>query len=959
MNRASSDASGSGQEPGATSKSAKPYKDTLNLPATRFEMKAKLTVREPEIQARWQEQDIYGQVRRARAGAPRKVLHDGPPYANGEIHMGTALNKMLKDFVVRSLTMRGFDSPYIPGWDCHGLPIEHKVVKELGAAAATISHAEIRALCHAEAMKWVDVQRRQFRRLGVLADWDHPYLTLDPRYEAGILDVLADLLDLGYVFRQLKPIHWCMSDRTALAEAELEYHEETTPSIYVNFPMVSGVPATWTSSESCSDRDWQAMIWTTTPWTLPANVAIAAHPDLVYAGVRYTDPGSGKTVRTIIAADLVAKVMALGKIASFTEMGRCRGKELEHSEYRHPFLDRVSPIVLANYVSVEDGTGLVHTAPGHGTEDYQTGRVYQLSILSPVDASGRFTDEAPQWLRGQQVFAANPKIIEHLESSGHLYFQMPLAHSYPHCWRCKKPVIFRATEQWFIAVDHDDLRGRTLKSIGEVRWLPSWGQSRIEAMVSLRPDWCISRQRSWGVPIPALGCTTCHSQLLTAQTVRHFRDLFRNDGSDAWFTRPADDLVPPGTSCLHCGGTSFRKEGDILDVWFESGASHRAVLGADYDLSFPTFMYLEGSDQHRGWFQSSILTAVGTKGTAPFETVLTHGFVVDEKGEKMSKSLGNVVLAVKATEQYGADVLRLMVASMDFADDIRISERAIKEMSEAYRKIRNTFRYLLGNLEDYARFDPTAVDPSSLHALDLWVLGQLNKVIRDVTAAYEHFEFYRVYQRIYQFVSVELSSFYLDVLKDRLYADAPDGPDRAAAQFVLARLHDNLTRLLAPIIPHTAEELWGYLPASPDRPASVHLAEFPRANPKWNDPQRDQEWETLIEARETILRALEELRKAKTIGSAQEAAVTLSVAPADLPLLEASRELLSTLCIVSEIRIEEAAKAAADGPRFAAKAARSPHAKCERCWNYLPTVGKNGAHPTLCQRCLRAIAEGL
>jgi isoleucyl-tRNA synthetase len=467
---------------------------------------------------------------------------------------------------------------------------------------------------------------------------------------------------------------------------------------------------------------------------------------------------------------------------------------------------------------------------------------------------------------------------------------------------------------------------------------------------------------------------------LTAQTVRHFRDLFRNDGSDAWFTRPADDLVPPGTSCPHCGGTSFRKEGDILDVWFESGSSHRAVLGADYDLSFPTFMYLEGSDQHRGWFQSSILTAVGTKGTAPFETVLTHGFVVDDKGEKMSKSLGNVVLAVKATEQYGADVLRLMVASMDFADDIRISERAIKEMSEAYRKIRNTFRYLLGNLEDYARFDPASVDPSTLHALDRWLLGQLNKVIHDVTAAYGKFEFYRVYQRIYQFVSVELSSFYLDVLKDRLYADAPDGPDRAAAQFVLARLHDNLTRLLAPIIPHTAEESWGYLPASPDRPASVHLAEFPRADPKWNDPQRDQDWETLLEARETILRALEDLRKAKTIGSAQEAAVTLSVSPADLPLLEASRELLSTLCIVSEIRIEPAAKA--DGPRFEATptsspqnitaesklvishprfeagAARSPHAKCERCWNYLPTVGQYQTHPTLCQRCVHAIGDG-
>jgi isoleucyl-tRNA synthetase len=914
-------------------------------------MKANLTVREPQIQARWREQDLYAKVRRARAGAPRKVLHDGPPYANGEIHMGTALNKMLKDFVVRSLTMRGFDSPYVPGWDCHGLPIEHKVVKDLGSRAAAMSHAEIRALCHAEAMKWVDVQRQQFRRLGVMGDWDNPYLTLDPRYEAGILDVLADLLDEGYVFRQLKPIHWCMSDRTALAEAELEYRDESTPSIYVNFPMVSGVPHAWTQVDGSADHDWHAMIWTTTPWTLPANVAIAAHPDLTYAGVRYTDPATGKTVRTILAADLVAKVMAMGKVTEFAEVGRCRGRELEHSEYRHPFVDRVSPIVLAGYVSVEDGTGLVHTAPGHGTEDYQTGRTYQLSVLSPVDPSGRFTDEAPAWVVGQQVFAANPKIVEHLKGSGHLFHEMPLLHSYPHCWRCKKPVIFRATEQWFIAVDHNDLRGRTLKAIGEVRWLPGWGQSRIEAMVSLRPDWCISRQRSWGVPIPALGCTTCNAQLLTAQTVRHFRDLFRRHGADSWFTRSAEELAPPGATCPRCGGTSFRKEGDILDVWFESGSSHRAVLAENFDLGYPTFMYLEGSDQHRGWFQSSILTAVGTTGTAPFENVLTHGFVVDDKGEKMSKSLGNVVPAVQATERYGADVLRLMVASMDYADDIRISERGIKEMSESYRKIRNTFRYLLGNLEDYSRFDPSTIDPATLHEIDRWALGQLNKVIRDVLAAYERFEFYRVYQRIYQFCSVELSSFYLDVLKDRLYAEAPDGPDRRAAQFVLARLHDNLTRLLAPIIPHTAEESWEYLPAGPAKAQSVHMTEFPQPEPRWDDESLEAMWMDLLAVREPILVALEGMRKNKQIGSAQEATVRLQVTPGVAQQLDAS--LLATICNVSAVEIDA-------GDEFqtpTAVAGKSPHGKCERCWNYRPTVGSSTEHPSLCARCVGVISS--
>ena len=773
-----------------TTTNTKPYKETLNLPATRFEMKANLAQREPELQARWREQRLYARVRQARAGRPRRVLHDGPPYANGGIHMGTLLNKVLKDIVVRSLTMAGFDSPYVPGWDCHGLPIEHKVVKDLGSKAASMSHAQIRSLCHTEALKWVDVQRSQFTRLGVMGDWDDPYLTLDPRYEAGILDVLADLVERGYVVRQLKPIHWCMADRTALAEAELEYREETTASIYVNFPMASGLPQSWL--EESAGVPWNAMIWTTTPWTLPANVAIAVHPDVEYAGIRYVDPANHQVVHAIVAAELATRVMGLRGIA-FTEVGRCRGKDLEHAFYRHPFIDRTSPFVLAGYVSVGDGTGLVHTAPGHGAEDYQTGRAYRLPVLSPVDEAGRFTAEAPEWLTGQAVLAANRAIIDRLKASGYLYHEQTLSHSYPHCWRCKKPVIFRATEQWFIAVDHDDLRARTLDAIGRVRWLPDWGRTRIEAMVSLRPDWCISRQRSWGVPIPALGCTGCQAQLLTAETVRHFRDLFRTEGADVWFTRPVEELLPPGATCPRCGGTTFRKEGDILDVWFESGSSHRAVLAGEFTLGYPAFMYLEGSDQHRGWFQSSILTAMGTVGKAPFETVLTHGFVVDEQGRKISKSLGNYIPAEEMTVKYGADVLRLYVASMDYADDISVSERGIKEMSEAYRKIRNTFRYLLGNLEDYERFDPALVDAAALQEIDRWLLGQLNKVIRDVRAAYERFEFYRVYQRIYQFCAVELSSFYLDVIKDRLYADAPASPSRRAAQFVLARLHDHLT----------------------------------------------------------------------------------------------------------------------------------------------------------------------
>jgi len=927
---------------------AKPYKDTLNLPVTRFDMKANLTAREPQLQARWREQDLYGQIRRARAGRERRVLHDGPPYANGEIHMGHLLNKVLKDIVVRSLTMRGFDSPYVPGWDCHGLPIEHKVAKDLGPKAATMEHAEIRALCHTEAMKWVGVQRDQFRRLGILGDWENPYLTLDPRYEAGILDVLADLVAGGYVFRQLKPIHWCLNDRTALAEAELEYHDETSPSVYVNFPMASGVPAAWGAGP------WHAMIWTTTPWTLPANVAIAAHPDLEYAGVRYADPQRGQVVSTILAAALVEKVLGLRGITDVTEVGRCRGRDLEHAQYRHVFLDRTSPIVLAPYVSAEDGTGFVHTAPGHGAEDYRTGQQYGLPTLSPVDASGRFTNEAPADLVGKTVWQANPLIVETLKGSGALFHQVALSHSYPHCWRCKKPVIFRATEQWFIAVDHDDLRQRTLKIIADdVAWQPDWGQSRIGAMVSTRPDWCISRQRSWGVPIPAFGCTACGHQLLTAESVRHVRDRFRKDGADSWYRRPVDELLPPGTACPKCRGTSFAKGTDILDVWFESGSSHRAVLDEpSYGLGgSPAFMYLEGSDQHRGWFQSSILTSVGATGHAPFETVLTHGFIVDEQGKKMAKSGGNAVSAVKATEQYGADVLRLYVASLDYADDLRMSERGIKETSEAYRKIRNTFRYLLGNLEDYRRFDPSTVDPSTLHEIDRWALGQLNKVIRDVTAAYEAFEFYRAYQRIYQFCAVDLSSFYLDVLKDRLYAELPEGPDRRAAQFVLARLHDVLVRLLAPIIPHTAEELWDLL-SGEGKSASVHLAEWPEADPAWDDPERDGRWTGLKGLRDAALGALEGMRKTKQIGSSQEASLTIHTDPVGAS--RADGDLLAMLCNVSEVVV------VGDPPAPGGEvvtARKAEHAKCVRCWNLRPSVGRDAEHPTLCDRCARVVRE--
>jgi isoleucyl-tRNA synthetase len=935
------------------STNAKPYKETLNLPKTAFDMKANLTVREPKLQARWKEQDLYGQIRKARAGRTRKVLHDGPPYANGEIHMGHLLNKVLKDFVVRSLTMRGFDSPYVPGWDCHGLPIEHKVVKDLGSKAAALSQSEIRERCHAEALKWVGIQRDQFRRLGIEGAWDEPYLTLDPRYEAGVMDVLADLVEGGYVFRQLKPIHWDLHDRTALAEAELEYQDVTSPTVFVNFPLASRLPeALAAKADELGDPTWHAMIWTTTPWTLPANVAIAAHPDLEYAGIGYLDPETGRLIYTILAADLVARVMAQKDVKDVVEVARFKGRELDGLPYNHVFLPREGVLVLADYVSAEDGTGLVHTAPGHGTEDYATGQKYGLPTLSPVDESGRFTDEAPARLVGKNVFAANSEVVAMLKEAGALFFEMPVKHSYPHGWRSKKPVIFRATYQWFIGVDRNMLRERTLEAIEAVKWLPSWGKSRIDAMVSGRPDWCISRQRAWGVPIPVLSCEKTGYHHLTGESVRFYRDLFRKEGADAWFSKPVAELIPPDLDTTAYPVESLRKGTDILDVWFESGSSHRSVLREpSYDIGpYPAFMYLEGSDQHRGWFQSSILTAVGTTGSAPFETVLTHGFVVDENGRKISKSEG-AVSATKWTDQYGADVLRLYVASLDYSDDVRVSERGIKEASEAYRKIRNTFRYLLGNLEDYAGFDPTSVDLATLHPIDRWALGRLNEVIRNVTEAIDAYEFYKAYQRIYQFCAIDLSSVYLDVLKDRLYAEVPDGPDRRAAQFVLATLHETLARLLAPIIPHTAEELWDFVPEGPSKTASVHLAEWPTANPAWDNQLLLDGFAALLDIRDIVFReATEPMRRQKLIGSNQEAVVTITAPPEFFTLLTKQAELFATLCIVSEIQIEE-------GTALQAKGSKSTYPKCERCWNLRPTVGTDTEHPTLCDRCSRVIRE--
>lgn len=953
-----------------SSNTAKKY--PVNLPVTAFAMKANLTRREPQFQARWDAMDLYGKIRARRAGAERRVLHDGPPYANGDIHMGHLLNKVLKDFVARSLNLRGFDSPYVPGWDCHGLPIEHKVMKDLGAKAQTLAQSDVRKFCHAEAMKWVGIQSTQFRRLGVMGDWDNPYLTLDPRYEAGIMDVLADLVEKGLVFRQLKPIHWDIADRTALAEAELEYHDHTSPSVYVNFAMEAGVP------EPFGPGPWHAMIWTTTPWTLPANVAIAVHPNLDYAGVRYRDPKSGREIGTVMAAELVGRVMGLRGVVDYEEVGRVKGSALEGARYRHPFIDRTGTVVLADYVTVEDGTGLVHTAPGHGAEDYRTGLAYGLPVLSPVDAAGRFVaDDAgvpAEWV-GTRVFDANPRIIERLESDGSLYHTFTFQHSYPHGWRSKKPVIFRATAQWFVGVDRGEpsLRARTLEAIKKVEWMPSWGQARIEAMVGNRPDWCISRQRAWGVPIPVLYDEATGYEHLTAESVRHFRDLFRREGADAWFSKDVADLVPPDLDTTAHPVEHLRKGTDILDVWFESGSSHRSVIREEsYGIGpYPAYMYLEGSDQHRGWFQSSILTAVGTTGHAPFQTVLTHGFVVDEKGQKISKSLGNYVGAVEMTNQHGADVLRLYVASMDYADDVRVSERGIKEAAEAYRKIRNTFRYILGNLQDYRDLASPPLDLAVLPYEQRWLLDQLFLLVSDVTASYEAFEFYKVYQRLYQFCSVELSALYFDFEKDHLYASSRSAPDLVSSKVLLTILHQTVAKLFAPILPHTCEEVWDFVPGnSPGKAESVHLTEWPQVDPSWEDPAIRSLFQNFLDLRSSLYVEIERRRRSGAIGSSQAACVKAFVASEDLfLLLQEKRDLFEKLSIISELQLfhapdldhvyehpEWGGREQQDGTRdlerhIIWRVDPSTFSKCQRCWNYRESVGRDAGYPDLCERC--------
>ncbi|MFZ5863584.1 MAG: isoleucine--tRNA ligase [Nitrospirota bacterium] len=954
--------------------SSKTYRDTLNLPTTSFPMKADLARQEPALLARWETDELYASLRAKRHGAPKFILHDGPPYANGHIHIGHALNKILKDMIVKYRTMRGDDAPYIPGWDCHGLPIEHQVLKDLGPKKAGMSVLEIRRRCREYAERFVDIQREEFKRLGGLGDWSRPYLTMTPDYEAAIVREFGKIVDTGALYKGKKPVLWCPQDETALAEAEVEYADHTSPSIYVKFPLrgrdaerlsdlltAFGVaqPAT---AQALHGKDLSIIIWTTTPWTLVANKAVCVHPDFEYVICI-----AGREA-FIVAQDLYStftKQTGLDTRPNITKVAKFKGAALKGWTFSHPWLDQPSPIVLGTHVTLEQGTGCVHTAPGHGQEDYVVGMEYGLDVYAPVDNRGRFTNDAGPFA-GQRVLDANLAIIELLRSRERLVHASTIGHSYPHCWRCKNPVIFRATEQWFIAMDQpisggQTLRERALEEIDRVTWVPRWGRERIVGMMTNRPDWCISRQRVWGVPIVAFACQDCGASLTSKPIADHVAELMeRGEGSDLWFSKSSDELLPTGTTCVKCGGHRFHQERDILDVWFESGVSHAAVLKRRPELAWPAALYLEGSDQHRGWFHSTLLSSLLTDPRAPYDTVLTHGFVVDGQGKKMSKSAGNVMAPQEIIKQHGAELLRLWVAAEDYRDDVRISPAIMSQLVEAYRKIRNTSRFLLANVED---FDPRhdAVPIDRLYPIDRWALHRLAALVTRVRDAYDAYEFHTVFHAANNFCAVDLSAMYLDIIKDRLYTEAKTGPARRAAQTTLESILSALVRLMAPILSFTAEDIWTHLPEGSRTTTNVHLSEFPTPSGTWELPADvAAHWERLFEARSHVAKALERARAAKIIGASLDARVALYAAGALRDALAKDRDALPSLLIVSDVALDgfdhRPGHAEALAPDLAVVVERAPGVKCARCWAYRTDVGADPRRADVCGRCAGVLA---
>jgi isoleucyl-tRNA synthetase len=924
------------------------YKDTLNLPHTVFPMKANLAQKEVEFLEFWKKHEIY----RKMQTKDRKsyILHDGPPYANGNIHLGHALNKVLKDMIVKYKAMKGFYAPYVPGWDCHGLPIEHQVDKNLGAKKESTSITEKRKLCREYAAKYLDIQREEFKRLGVFGDWEDPYITMSFPYEATIVKELNRFAQNGSLYKGKKPVHWCPTCVTALAEAEVEYADKESPSIYVKFPVIN------TLGKFAPDtfKGTFFVIWTTTPWTLPANLALALHPKFIYRLVR-TPAGE-----LILAQDLIKdcmKKIGLAETDYTVTDGGWTGAELEGIVCKHPWIDREVMVITGEHVTLEQGTGVVHTAPGHGEEDYEIGLKYGLDVYAPVDLKGRFTEEVKEF-SGQYVFKANQEIIDKLRTVGAL-LGLPenIKHSYPHCWRCKKPVIFRATEQWFISMEKNDLRQQALEQINKTAWIPKWGRDRIYGMVENRPDWCISRQRAWGVPIALFQCKKCKDFISDKAVMDKIEQEVEKNGADIWFEKSEAELLPQNYKCPKCGSQDFIKEKDILDVWFDSGVSHAAVMEADTRLSSPADLYLEGSDQHRGWFQSSLLASVGTRGKAPYKAVLTHGFVVDGQGKKMSKSLGNVISPQEITKKHGAEILRLWTSSADYREDMRISNEIIARLVEAYRKIRNTNRFLLGNINDMhlsaAKFSD--LKKEDILEIDRYAMSLLQGLIGRATAAYETFAFHEVYHSIYQFCVIDMSAFYLDILKDRLYTFKVDSKERRAAQWVLHNILISLTKIIAPILSFTAEEIWQHIPNKEEE--SVFLSSFPEVDAEWIDKELEKKWERLSKVRDEVNKALELKRQDKLIGNSLEAKVTLYVGDELYNLLKDYNNFLSSLFIVSSAGVIQNAKAPEIGYRstefgeMGILVERALGDKCQRCWNWDLSVGTFDNFPDLCKKC--------
>lgn len=928
------------------------YNKTLNLPHTDFPMRAGLFKREPEILDEWKSDKIYNKILEKNQGNPIYLLHDGPPYANGDIHLGHALNKILKDFVVRYKNMSGYRAPFVPGWDTHGLPTELKARAKAGMEnSQQISDIELRKMCKEFAMLYVNSQREQFKRLGILGDWDNPYITLQPKFEKKQIEIFAQMAEKGCIYRGLKPVHWCTSCETALAEAEIEYSEDNCKSIYVKFKVNDNFKRLEKMGADISNTYF--IIWTTTAWTLPGNVAICLGPEFEYSLVKV-----GKEYY-VIASKLVKESMYLAGISEYSIINKVKGKDLEYIEIAHPFLNRNSLVILGDHVTLESGTGCVHTAPGHGVEDFDVCSKYKnIPIVVPVNSQGILTEEAGPF-KGLKTEKASEEIINYLKNQGLLLAIKEINHQYPHCWRCKSPILFRATEQWFCSVEQ--FKDSAIKAIESVKWIPEWGKDRITSMVSDRRDWCISRQRKWGTPIPIFFCENCGTPFINKEAMLKVADVFGKEGSDAWFIEEANKFIPEGSKCTKCGYEKFRKETDIMDVWFDSGVTHAFICNENKGLKWPADLYFEGSDQYRGWFQSSLITAVASRSQAPYKAVATHGWVVDEEGKKQSKSLGNGIDPNEVVKEYGADILRLWVASADYHADIKISYNILKQLSESYRKIRNTARYIISNLYDFNP-DSDLVKLSELYDVDKWAIVKLDEVINKVICAYEKLEFHNVYHTIYKFCIVDMSNFYLDVLKDRLYVYGQNSKQRRCAQTCIYIILDSISKLLAPILPFTTEDIWKYMPHKlSDKKEYILLNSMPTKIDIDVNERFMEYWEYIYKVRDDIKKALESARKNKTIGASLDAKVLLycNHSKKDFKIISESIKMLKEVLIVSEIEaFNNTGKGEIVAENIKDITITVKHAegkKCERCWTYSKTVGDDRENPELCDRCVEIL----